>query len=255
MLWAIDVGNTQTHIALWDGSSWAAQWRIETILDRTEDELAGSLATLCQVAGVPFAGEGVICASVVPSAEVNWSRFAAKYLQAEIRFLRDGASVGVSVTYEPIRAVGADRIANALGGLLILEPPFIVVDFGTATTLDCVDGSGTYVGGAIMPGVLLSMQSLAGGTAKLPPIAIEAPERAIGRSTVESLQSGLVLGYSGGIDSLIRQASSELDGKVTVVATGGLGKVFVELCSEIESYQPMLTVNGLVEAWTRLTKA
>lgn len=252
MLWAIDVGNTQTVVAIHDGSSWIAHWRQETDAPRTEDEIAASLWPLVQMAGIPFEATGVMIASVVPPVEANWVRFSSKYLKQEALFLRDGASVGIPVDYRPANAVGADRIANALAVADAQELPAIVVDFGTATTFDCIGSDGTYLGGSIMPGILVSLSSLVGRTAKLPAVAIEAPAQAIGKDTVGALQSGVVLGYAGAVDTLITKLSAEFADQPKVLATGGLGKVFVDLCEKIDRYEAMLTMDGLRIAYGRL---
>ena len=175
-----------------------------------------------------------------------------KWLGVPVKFLRTGSQVGLEVTYEPPTVVGADRIANALGALALAKPPLVVVDFGTATTFDTIDRTGAYIGGAILPGILVSSQALAQKTAKLPQIEFVAPERAIGRTTVESLQSGVMLGYAAAIDGLARKISSELEGEVTVFSTGGLGKLFVGLCESIQRYEPNLTLDGLRIAYERL---
>lgn len=253
MLWAIDVGNTQTVVGIHDGWKWVAEWRLTTDHERTEDELAAHLFPLLSQEGLEISASGFVMASVVPQVDQTWSWFARKYLGQEVVFVKSGQDVGLPVDYQPMTAVGADRIANALGALLEFDPPVIVVDFGTATTLDCIDANGTYVGGAILPGVLVSRDSLIGRTAKLPAIGLEAPERVIGKTTVESLQSGIVLGYAGAIDSLVSRASHELGEKVKVVSTGGLGKVFVPLCSTIEQHCPQLTLEGLREGFRRIT--
>ncbi len=253
MLWAIDVGNTQTVVGIHDGWKWVAEWRLTTDLARTEDELAAHLLPLLQSSGLEPKATGVIVGSVVPPVDQTWIWFAKKYLGQPVHFVKTGAEIGLSVDYNPPTAVGADRIANALGALLEFKPPIIVVDFGTATTLDCIDESGTYVGGAILPGILVSRDSLVGKTAKLPAIGLEAPENVIGKTTVESLQSGIVLGYIGAIDTLVERASAELGGDVTVVSTGGLGTIFQPLCKTIQSHSEELTLNGLKEAFSRLT--
>lgn len=246
MLWAIDIGNTQVNVGVHDGTRWLASWRHETDHQRTEDEIAGLLFPLAQFAGIAFSDCcSVVVGSVVPPVDVNWHRFALKYLGCEARFLRGGDQVGLKVDYDPPRAVGADRIANALGALARLQPPLVVVDFGTATTFDCVDRSGAYTGGAIMPGLMVSLDSLVGRTAKLPAVAIEAPNRTVGKNTVESLQSGVVLGYAEAIDGLIRRIRAELGDPCPAVATGGLGQIFVGLCQEISEYDPTLTLEGL----------
>lgn len=252
MLWAIDIGNTQTVVGIHDGTKWVATWRHDTDAERTEDEMAGLLKPLLDLASLNFGqADGMIIASVVPPVDNNWQRFGTKYLNCEPLFLRNGAQVGLPVKYDPPSAVGADRIANALAALAKYEPPVVVVDFGTATTFDCVDASGAYAGGSIMPGILVSLSSLVGRTAKLPAIAIEAPQRAVGKNTIESLQSGVVLGYAEAIDGLARRIKTELGDNTTTIATGGLGRVFVDLCEMISAYDPVLTLDGLLLAWER----
>lgn len=253
MLWAIDVGNTQTVVGIHNDGKWLAEWRLTTDRERTEDELAAHLKALCSLEeGLKFVAEGVIIASVVPPVDQVWTWFAQKYLNCEPMFLRNGQQVGLTVDYDPPHAVGADRIANALGALNKFKPPIIVVDFGTATTLDCIDQKGTYAGGSILPGVLVSRDSLIGKTAKLPSIGLQAPDRVIGKTTVESLESGIVLGYAGAINTLVSRAMEELGGEVTVVSTGGLGTVFAPLCHTIQSHDPVLTLEGLRLAFNRM---
>ncbi len=251
MLWAIDVGNTHTVVGLYDGG-WRHLWRLDTSHYSTEDELAVALRGLCTLEGADFVASGVVVASVVPRLDRALAAFCSKWLGREARFLRIGDQVGLKVDYTPSNAVGADRLANALGALARFSPPLVVVDFGTATTFDTVDATGAYVGGAIMPGPEVSAASLTSRTAKLPSVALEAPASAIGKSVVGSLQSGLVLGYADGIDGLVRRIKGELGGSVKVVATGGLGALFADLCSEIEEYDAHLTLDGLRIAYDRL---
>lgn len=252
MLLAIDIGNTNSVFGLWNGSEWLGVWRRATAPEETEDQLAVWLKGLFELSKLPFAVDAAICASVVPQLNQAISMLCARWLQVEPRFINGGAAVGLDVVYEPPAAVGADRIANALAVLQLGAPPAIVVDFGTATTFDSIDAEGRYVGGAILPGVIVSSQALSSRTAKLPQIEFRAPERAIGRTTVESLQSGVMLGYAGAIDALAARIRRELGGKARIVSTGGLGKLFVSLCEEIEAYYPNLTLDGLVIAYSRL---
>ncbi|MBS1708718.1 MAG: type III pantothenate kinase [Armatimonadetes bacterium] len=251
MLWAIDIGNTQTVVGLHDGSGWQAVWRLATDHEQTEDQIAGELETLCRLAGLEFAAARVIVASVVPSVEMAWSLFFQKYLGQPAVFLRSGDQVGLPVSYDPPHAVGADRIANAIAALERWAPPIVVVDFGTATTFDCVDADGVYTGGVILPGLTVSMESLVSRTAKLPSVALEAPGRAVGKRTVESIQSGLMFGYADAVDGLVRRIVAEL-GPCTVVSTGGLGSKFLGLCQEIKQHEPELTLDGLLVASRRL---
>lgn len=253
MLLAIDIGNTHSVYGVWDGTRWLASWRRSTSADDTEDQLAVWLKGMFDLAGIPFLATGVICASVVPVLAAPVLLLAREWLKVEPHFIKLGSDVGLNVDYQPASAVGADRIANALGAMDRYEAPIIVVDFGTATTFDCIDASGTYVGGAILPGVQVSAQALVGKTAKLPAIEFATPDKAIGKTTIESLQSGIMLGYAGAIDTLANRIKGELGGKAQVIATGGLGGQFFPMCETIDAYEPNLTLDGLRIAFQRLT--
>ena len=252
MLLAIDAGNTQTVYGLWDGQAWRSTWRRNTDGAETEDELAVWLRGLCELAGVPFAVDRVVCATVVPAIHNSVKRLAEKWLQAPVAFLERGDQIGLEVDYQPKSAVGPDRLANALGALAKYQPPLIVVDFGTATTFDVVDSTGAYTGGAILPGIEVASSALVGRTSRLPRFELEAPTSAIGKTTVHSLQSGMMLGYAGAIDALAARIKTELGGTARVISTGGLGRVFVGLCESIEDYDKTLTLDGLVIAADRL---
>lgn len=252
MLLAIDAGNTQTVYGMWDGSSWVATWRRNTDGAETEDELAVWLQGLCALSHIPFAVDRVVVATVVPAIHSSIERLAAKWLNAPVAFLETGVQVGLEVLYEPKNAVGPDRIANALGALRLHTPPIIVVDFGTATTFDVVDVDGAYAGGAILPGLEVASSALVGRTSRLPRFELKAPERSVGRNTVESLQSGMMLGYAGAIDALAKRIDGEIGGGSKIIATGGLGSVFLGLCESIGSYDKTLTLDGLVVAAERL---
>ncbi|MES1227806.1 MAG: type III pantothenate kinase [Armatimonadota bacterium] len=252
MFWAVDIGNTQTVVGVWVDGLWKHTWRLATNPETTEDELASMLSGLCNLARVPFQASGLMVASVVPRVDDAWKWLASKHLGVTAGFLRNGQQVGVPVTYDPPHAVGADRIANALAALALVEPPLVIVDFGTATTLDCVDAKGNYVGGAIMPGVMLGLQALNEKTAKLPSIALHAPEKAVGRNTVEAIESGVVLGYAGAVEGLLSRVKAELGPTTRVFSTGGQGKVFASLCPSIEKHEKNLTLDGLRIAFDRL---
>jgi type III pantothenate kinase len=252
MLLAIDVGNTHSVFGLWDGTKWLGVFRRSTDPRETEDELAVWLKGLFELRALPLEIEGMVCASVVPQVEAATALLGDKWFGVPCKFLRDGASVNLEVVYDPPTAVGADRIANALGALQLVAPPLIIVDFGTATTFDTVDSKGRYVGGAILPGVAVASEALATHTAKLPQITLEAPPQAVGKNTVESLQSGIMLGYGGAIDALAKRIKKEVGEGATVIATGGLAESFVGLCEQIDRYEPNLTLNGLVAAFPQL---
>lgn len=248
MLLAIDVGNTHTVFGLWDGESWAAVWRHATDPQTTEDQLAGWLRSLYALSGFEWQVDEAICASVVPPVNESLERMCDRWLGVRLRYLRDGASVGLIVDYQPPNSVGADRLANAIGALELFEPPLVVVDFGTGTNFDAVDAHRRYVGGAIMPGVLVGSEALFKRAAKLPfvdTLNLEPPSHAIGKTTVQSLQSGIVLGYAAAIDGLVRKICEELGAPCSVVATGGLGSMFLGLCETIQAFEPTLTLDGL----------
>lgn len=245
MLLAIDVGNSHTVFGVWSGGKWRATWRHQTDVETTEDELAAWLFQMMTVAQLTGKVNQIACASVVPGMNQILGLLGKKYFHCEVLFLTGSSDHGVKVDYNPPNAVGADRIANAIAALAQYQAPIIVVDFGTATTFDVIDSSGTYAGGAIMAGPITSMQSLVSRTAKLPSIDLVAPETAIGKHTTHSIQSGVMFGYAGAIDSLVGRITKELGTTPKVIATGGLGGVFTGLCESIESYDEMLTLDGI----------
>lgn len=251
MLLAIDAGNTHVVCGLWDGTQWVRMWRRATCPEDTEDELAAWLRSMFALSGLPWEVDSAVCASVVPSLESALAEMCRKWLGVELWFLKTGAQVGLEVVYEPPSAVGADRLANAIGALALFTPPVVVVDFGTATTFDVIDAQGRYIGGAILPGVQISSQALFAKAAKLPAVKFSAPETAIGRDTTHSLQSGIMLGYADAIDGLTARICCELGSPARVVATGGLGGQFLGICRRIESYEPLLTLDGLRRARER----
>lgn len=248
---AIDVGNTQTVIGLKEaGQEWVT-WRLPTEPEMTEDQLAAQLKALFDLRGIPWHVDKAICASVVPPFNDAIARLCSKWLGVECAFLKHDPRLRLEVKYEPPSGVGADRLANALGALARYTPPIIVVDFGTATTFDAIDAEGAYLGGAILPGVQVSTQALVGRTAKLPQIEFKKPKHAVGRTTIEALQSGVVLGYAGAIDSLAARIQAEM-GPSTVIATGGLSVLFMDVCESLQHHEPNLTLEGLLIALDRL---
>jgi type III pantothenate kinase len=253
MLLAIDVGNTHTVFGVWDGRYWRAIWRRSTNPDETEDQLAVWLNGVQKLSDLAITIDAVAIASVVPQMDSNLDLLATKWLDVEPIFLRGGTAVGLPVDYDPPHAVGADRVANALAALAKYRPPIVVVDFGTATTFDTIDSRGVYVGGAILPGVMIASQALVAHTAKLPQIDLIAPTSAIGKNTVHSLQSGVMLGYAGAVDALASQIDEELGGGSTIISTGGLGLTFVGLCKCISAHDETLTLDGLVIAHAKLS--
>ncbi|MBS1723054.1 MAG: type III pantothenate kinase [Armatimonadetes bacterium] len=251
MLWAIDVGNTHTVVGLYEGG-WKQVWRLATHSGDTEDQLMATLGQLCEGVGLLFRADEAVIGSVVPSATPTWQKFASKWLQCAPKLLESGAQVGLEVTYDPPHAVGADRIANALAAIELVGAPAIIVDFGTATTFDTIDAQRRYVGGSIMPGVLVSLDALAARAAKLPSISLAQPDAAIGRNTVDALRSGVMLGYAGAVDNVLKSIKKELGGNPPALGTGGLASAFLGLCSEFDGVEPNLTLDGLRLALPKL---
>jgi type III pantothenate kinase len=244
MLWAVDIGNTQTVVGVWREGVWTT-WRLDTDRLRTPDELAAHLLTLTAHEQVELKASEFVACSGVPSLERPWREFGARYLGREPRFLAGPEGFGIAVEYDPPGSVGPDRLANAVGALALASAPVVVVDFGTATTFDVVDHRGVYVGGAILPGLQVTAEALVGRTARLPAFALERPASAIGKTTVGSLQSGFILGYADAIDGLGRRIAAELEGEPTFLATGGLGAQFTEICELLSRHEPNLTLDGL----------
>jgi len=251
MLLAIDVGNSKIGFGVWDGKAWAAGWQFPTrdaVIDALR--LQGRIEAELRLAHVSSGIQEAILCSVAPEG-ARAVRAACDALGIKIRELMLGRQAGLEVGYERPEEMGADRVANALGALAIARPPLIVVDFGTATTVDAIDRHGTLLGGAILAGGRLSARALAGGTAQLPEVELSAPEEAIGRSTREAIQSGLVLGHAGAVDRLVKEFEAEV-GRPTVIATGGLSGLFAPLCGSITRVEPQLTLRGLAAAAGKL---
>ncbi len=250
MLLGVDVGNTHTVLGVYESGRWRA-WRVHTNPARTEDEHYILLRSLLQAAGLEEPITGVAVCSVVPALEEPLRQLARRWLSCEPLFVSASIDLGLEIGYEPPTAVGADRLANAVAAVHHFGKPVIVVDFGTATTLDAVSREGVYVGGAILPGVELMLESLAGRTARLPRIAIEGVCHPIGKSTPESLRSGVLLGSVGAIEHLLHMFRQELGADARVVATGGLAERFAPSCPSIQRVEPMLTLEGLRILWER----
>ncbi len=244
MLLAIDVGNTQTVFGLWTGSEWSPVFRFSTPNLGTEDEVFARLLALQSPAFQLKDITSVAIASVNPLVDNDLNRLATECLKVPIVNLSSKKKGVMEVLYEPADAVGADRIANALGALAFLTPPLVIVDFGTATTFDCIDANGSYLGGAILPGPDTLMEALTSKTAKLPSVPLVTPKKAIGQTTKESLQSGLVIGYAGSITHILASILKELP-DATCICTGGLAPTIQPLVPQIGPYYPNLTLDGI----------
>jgi len=243
MVLAIDAGNTALKVGAWDGHRFTGVFRRPADPTATAAEIEDWLWARLADLEIPRTFSAAVCCSVVPQLEDS---LAALDLGTPLRFLRSAAQVEMQSHYEPPASLGADRLANVVGASVEAKPPFVVVDLGTATKLDAVDSSGTYRGGAILPGLEMSAKMLAEGTAQLPKIPIQLPSAAIGRSTLECLQSGIVLGHVSAVAGLVRLFARELGEKPTVLSTGGLASMFPAFEGFTVRSFPDLTLRGLV---------
>jgi len=250
MLLAIDAGNTNVVFAVLEGRTIRARWRIATDPRRTADEYAVWLHQLLALEGIDRSAiDAVILATVVPRALHNLQVLASKYFGVEALIAgRPPVEFGIAIDLPEPESVGADRIVNAIAAHAAHPGDLIVIDFGTATTFDVVDYSGTYKGGVIAPGINLSLDALVAAAAKLPRIAIEEPESnmsVIGRSTEEAMHSGIYWGYVAMMEGLVERITREIGRKTMVIATGGLATLFAKHTSIFDAIEPDLTIVGL----------
>ncbi len=247
MLLAIDAGNTNVVFAVFDGVSIVGQWRISTVANRTADEYGVWLTQVMERAGItPERITGAILASVVPQALFDLRMLARRYFNTTLMVVGDPAlKIGMPVKIDNPREVGADRLVNAQAAWNRFQQALIVVDFGTGTTFDVVNGKGEYIGGVIAPGVNLSLDALHRAAAKLPNIAVARPPRIIGTNTIDAMQSGIYYGYAGLVEMIAARIKEEHAKPMKVIATGGLASLYARACPVIEQVDPDLTIFGL----------
>lgn len=249
-LLAIDIGNTHTEIGLYRQRELCTSWRVTTALSRTEDELMAYLHYfLLSSQLTPQQIDDLAISSVVPSLTSHFVRLTEKYFRNHPFIVDHTVELGLEVVYEPPSAVGADRLCNAVAAFEKYGGPAVVVDLGTATTLDVIDAKGRYLGGAIAPGLETSAWGLHERASKLPSISLEYPRHTIGRTTEESMQSGIVLGTVKMIDGLIEEIEKELKQPPRVVATGGLAGVVAKRSRYIQMVEPNLVLEGLMRIY------
>lgn len=246
MLLVIDVGNTNIVYGLFEGTELKFQFRVESGRGRTADEYAVVLKQLCEMHGVaPTDVDAAIIASVVPALTEPMVGLVKRAFAREPKIVGPGIRSGMAILYENPREVGADRIVNSVAAFEKVKGGVIVVDFGTATTFDCVTPKGEYLGGVIAPGIQISADALFSRAAKLPRVEIVQPPKVVGKNTVHSMQSGIVYGYVGLVDGVVERLKEELGYPCEVMATGGLASLIAPLTRNIKDVDPNLTLTGL----------
>ena len=254
MLLAIEQGNTNTLFAVHDGREWVAQWRTATHANRTADEYAVWLSQLLAMRGLSISQlDGCIISSVVPQSIFNLRNLSRRYLSVEPLVVGDNVDLGMTARITKPSEAGADRLVNAIGAHLLYPGDLIVIDSGTATTFDVVASDGAFEGGAIAPGINLSLQALHEAAAMLPRIAIQRPDRVIGKDTVSNMQSGVFWGYVALIEGMVARIKAEWGQPMTVIGTGGVASLFEGATESIDRFDPDLTIRGLLEIWRRNT--
>lgn len=252
MILAIDVGNTNTVLGVFDGEELLADYRVSTDRQRTADEWGMLLLELLDHAKIDGAAiSGVIISSVVPPIITELAKMSRRYLRCDPEVVGPGMKTGISIRYENPKEVGADRIVNAVAGYKLSGGPLIIVDFGTATTFCAIGQTGDYLGGAIAPGIMISAEALYMRAARLPRVELTKPQSVIGKNTVSSMQAGILYGFVGQVDEIVRRIKQELGGDPKVIATGGLAEVISLESDHIDEVNQNLTLIGLRILWER----
>ena len=257
MLLVVDVGNTQTHVGLSSGGDVVDEWRIATVRHRTSDEIAGLLQGFFSLQGTRLreAVDEVGIASVVPRLTQQWVEMCDRHLGVDAFVVGPGAHTGMRIAMKNPAEVGADRIVNAVAAFEMYGGPCIVADYGTATTFDVVSAEGDYLGGAIAPGIEVSLEALTTRAARLIKVELVEPEHAIGKSTTEALQSGAVYGFAGEIEGIVHAIWEELGERARVIATGGLADLIARHTDVIAVVDPFLTLRGIEIVMRRQQRA
>lgn len=246
MLLAVDVGNTQTHFGAFRGQRLVEHWRFATVAESTADELGATLRNLLELRGIGLADvEASIVSSTVPSLGPEWLAMGERYLGHRMLGVGPGLRTGMALRYDNPREIGADRLANAVAIRERFGGPAVCVDFGTSVNFDIVGSAGDFLGGVLVPGVEISLAALTARGAKLPAVDLEPPRTVIGKSTVDAIRAGVVYGFAGAIDGILRRLLEELGEDTDVIATGGLAGAIVPFCELIDEVDDLLTLTGL----------
>jgi len=248
MLFCIDIGNTNIVLGITDTNQILKHWRIRTEKETTPDEMGILITNLFQSAGIKLEDiKNVIVSCVVPPLLNTVEEFCRRYFDIKPMIVGPGLKTGMPIQYDNPKEVGADRIVNAVGAYEKYHTALVVVDFGTATTFDCISQEGAYIGGAIAPGVLISSEALFQKASKLPRVEIFAhPKKVIAKDTVSSMNVGIIYGYAGLVDGIVKRIKKESKEELTVVATGGLASLISDVSETIDHVEEFLTLQGLM---------
>jgi type III pantothenate kinase len=252
MLLAIDAGNSNLTLGVFDQDELMIHWRLTTDVNRTSDEYGSDVRHLFELSAVDAKLEAIVIASVVPALNLTLQRMAEVYFMLTPVFVDHTTRSGLTVVYDQPAQLGADRIVDAVAGIARYGPPCIVVDFGTATTFNVVNGAGEFIGGAISPGLMTCSDALFSRTAQLPRIEFERPEKVIGASTIAAMQSGIYHGYAGLVDGMLKAIIDELGENPHIIATGGLAHAIAPVSQYIREVDDLLTLEGLRLVYERM---
>ncbi len=246
MLFVIDIGNTHTVLGVFEGERLHQDWRISTDKTKTADEYGVLIQSICSASGVTFDSfKAVVISCVVPPLLQTFEEFCRKTLRLEPLLVEPGIKTGMPILMDNPREVGADRIVNAVAAYQEARKACIVVDFGTATTFDCISPDGEYMGGVIVPGIGISLEALFQTASKLPRVEIARPRSVIGKNTIHSMQSGILFGYVSMVDGMVERIRKEMAEEAYVIATGGMAERLAPESSTIQKVDRFLTLRGL----------
>jgi type III pantothenate kinase len=256
MLLAVDVGNTNVKLGVYDDRQLVASWRLTTRREQTADEYGVFTHTMLRSHGLePTQVTDVAVSSTVPAVQRTMEEMARRYFGVSPFVVDPGVNVALAMRVDYPREVGPDRVVKVVGAVELYGPPLIIIDFGTATTFECVSTRGEFMGGAIAPGIATAADALTARAARLFRVDLTRPASAIGRNTVTNIQSGIIYGYAGLVDGLVARMRDEMEGAPKVVATGGLVGLMDGLARTIDLVNPHLTLEGLRIACTRARQA
>jgi type III pantothenate kinase len=254
MLITVDVGNTQTHVGMFRGDELVEHWRFATVREATGDQIAVVMSGVLGLRGLSLEDvDGAIVSSVVPQLAHEYEYISERYLDGGLIVVGPNVKSGMPIRIERPHELGTDRLVNAVAAWDLYHDACVVVDFGTSTNYDVVSDQGEYLGGVISPGIEISMEALYARAAKLTKVDIEPPKEVIGRSTEGAVQSGLVYGFAGQVDGILKRLRGELGDDVIKIGTGGLASTIAPFCEELDTVDDLLTLNGLRILWERNT--